>query len=782
MEVVRGFYSARLFKAGYGDLAEGIRLLELYHFPKNENAIQNACLRLPNMANRLYPQGEFIVIPFRRLKNHVCDLSVIPLGFVIWQGMPREEADKVYRILAESCPGVIFNQERDSTNGKGCRCNKDAGMICQIGCQRAQGENNCSMFTRAEKNWGFKYRFEGVRTKVKEEKAEEAVTVVDEVSDRSSDFLESLAHELVEVHTRDSVKAQDCRTGTYPPDRRCWSGASVVMSRSSHGHRDRKNRPGTVSALWIFADEDHRDGQCPQAHLWLNYSLTEGKSSKYGVAWMLQHSSVLINCSDMEPHGSPPCGMGRKGPKRIGFVNFLHDFLSFPNHGWERMKRGNRLKWFTCITCSEDYGADAFMEHGCKIKISHKNYLKQTVKVSGNELVFMPDNTGVTVDAEEVKKGYDERKEKLKCSLCTFTTEKKMTLICHVKEVHKKRKCPFRGCDTIEADEDCFRKHLRYHIQRHFEEGNEYYCEECDYHTKLRMHLVRHVMEVHALRDFQCHLCEYKAITKANLTQHMSLVHDEVNRRLREKNSRNSAETQFHNTDRTRDEVSGIFVDEIFECELCDGRFSTKGNLIRHRKARHENETVFPCNLCDYNTTVQYNLERHVRGVHGNGSGTVTYRFGKGVHLTDSCQSNRKRKKKSKRVWKCQFCSKSFPNFPNKRRHEIRQRCLENPTRWWRYCRKCRKRFPKEGQCTHKEQEMVPKETGDPVQAIMTDDEGAALVEIQVDNAAGIDGQGQVEGDTIFDEPSLDVDLEEDDHLIPIGRPEVMILEDSESE
>lgn len=77
---------------------------------------------------------------------------------------------------------------------------------------------------------------------------------------------------------------------------------------------------------------------------------------------------------------------------------------------------------------------------------------------------------------------------------------------------------------------------------------------------------------------------------------------------------------------------------------------------------------------------------------------------------------------------------------------------------------------------------MVPKETGDPVQAIMTDDEGAALVEIQVDNAAGIDGQGQVEGDTIFDEPSLDVDLEEDDHLIPIGRPEVMILEDSESE
>ena len=72
--------------------------------------------------------------------------------------------------------------------------------------------------------------------------------------------------------------------------------------------------------------------------------------------------------------------------------------------------------------------------------------------------------------------------------------------------------------------------------------------------------------------------------------------------------------------------------DSVFVCQICDAKFTTKGNLQRHIRENRcsksqkyskkvkkelfnqkENGLVFICNSCGANFTMKSNLRRHVR-------------------------------------------------------------------------------------------------------------------------------------------------------------------------
>ena len=49
----------------------------------------------------------------------------------------------------------------------------------------------------------------------------------------------------------------------------------------------------------------------------------------------------------------------------------------------------------------------------------------------------------------------------------------------------------------------------------------------------------------------------------------------------------------------------------------------------------------------------------------------------------------------------CTYCQAVLSSERNKDRHEKKKRCIQNPERWWYYCRKCRRKVPKDKGCEH---------------------------------------------------------------------------------
>ena len=73
----------------------------------------------------------------------------------------------------------------------------------------------------------------------------------------------------------------------------------------------------------------------------------------------------------------------------------------------------------------------------------------------------------------------------------------------------------------------------------------------------------------------------------------------------------------------------GKFVgDPEYKCEICQSLFESKGNLLNHRKNKHEG-VRYPCDSCDYKATKKSNLKQHKQNIH------------KGVRYTcDNCDYN----------------------------------------------------------------------------------------------------------------------------------------------
>ena len=82
---------------------------------------------------------------------------------------------------------------------------------------------------------------------------------------------------------------------------------------------------------------------------------------------------------------------------------------------------------------------------------------------------------------------------------------------------------------------------------------------------------------------FQCELCDYKCATKGNLKQHIKQVHDKI---------------------------------KVFECDKCAYKCVQKDTLKRHIKNTHNKIKDVACNLCDYKCSQNYNLKIHNKAVH----------------------------------------------------------------------------------------------------------------------------------------------------------------------
>ncbi|KAJ8911292.1 hypothetical protein NQ315_015295, partial [Exocentrus adspersus] len=150
-------------------------------------------------------------------------------------------------------------------------------------------------------------------------------------------------------------------------------------------------------------------------------------------------------------------------------------------------------------------------------------------------------------------------------------------------------------------------------------------CDLCDYKTKQKRYLKRHVMSVHKdpsqLEWFKCGLCNYQSLEKINLRRHM-LVHKDPSQVEWFKCDSCDYETKWKEAlvkhALVHKDPSEV---EWFKCDLCDYKSTQKIRLRRHTLVHKDPSQVewFKCDVCGYETKRKYSLVRHVL-IHQNRS------------------------------------------------------------------------------------------------------------------------------------------------------------------
>ena len=109
----------------------------------------------------------------------------------------------------------------------------------------------------------------------------------------------------------------------------------------------------------------------------------------------------------------------------------------------------------------------------------------------------------------------------------------------------------------------------------------EYFCEFCDYKSKLKYSVKSHTQSIHEnKRSYACDKCNYIAKRKDHVRTHIKTVHDIPK----------------------------------YVCDICNHKFSLPCSLKKHRLTH--TGLKFPCNHCSQQFTQHYNLKLHIESIH----------------------------------------------------------------------------------------------------------------------------------------------------------------------
>lgn len=233
---------------------------------------------------------------------------------------------------------------------------------------------------------------------------------------------------------------------------------------------------------------------------------------------------------------------------------------------------------------------------------------------------------------KRLKKKYDSEGNillKFGCELCPYKTWLKDHLNKHMQRHNPEYQCPY--CEKklpLKGD-------LNVHIQRVHTGERPFECKLCNFASvtrqQLRLHHNRHHLGIVPLRNKACKYCAYKAESLGSLKAHVQSVH-KINRT------------------------------ELFKCNICAVKTTSKDRYTRHMKA-HESGVEFFCNFCGKKF-----VELQDRKIHE--------------------KNHRKMMMDPEKSFKCQFCDKTFSFRSYLQTHEK----LHSKNKYWN-CRLCGTEF-----------------------------------------------------------------------------------------
>ena len=157
------------------------------------------------------------------------------------------------------------------------------------------------------------------------------------------------------------------------------------------------------------------------------------------------------------------------------------------------------------------------------------------------------------------------------CDKCGFEYKGRKELKKHKKNQHR---LDDKECDQILPSISAFQKN----IVKNKEINDEMYCEQCNFKTKTRDSLEKHIAKNH---HYNCLWCNFLAYSEKEILKHAK-VHEEFDE------------------------------SKIFECEECEYTAVTRSILRRHIGLNHRHK----CDRCDVISISEDDLKEHVKRVH----------------------------------------------------------------------------------------------------------------------------------------------------------------------
>ncbi|XP_031563601.1 methylcytosine dioxygenase TET2-like [Actinia tenebrosa] len=258
-----------LMEKRFGIEGEALRI-EQITYTNREGKNSQGCPIARWVIKRSGPQEKVLVVA-RKRTSHQCDLAYLVCSIVIWEGIPRAEADSLYRELTNVIPenGLPTARRCNYNDSKSCACQgmneETCGASFSFGCSWNMYFNGCK-FARTKSPRKFK-----LLDPTKEEQLENTMQDI-------ATFLTPIYKQAAPEAFANQIKNKDgfeCRIGNDEGDRP-FSGITCCMDFCAHSHKDKQNMDGGATVVCtLLKPEAGADAEDEQLHVLPMYQLLD---------------------------------------------------------------------------------------------------------------------------------------------------------------------------------------------------------------------------------------------------------------------------------------------------------------------------------------------------------------------------------------------------------------------------------------------------------------------------------------------------------------------------